>query len=147
MSDAAQLVMEALAGGLRASVRLLRHGESLPESFELGFAHLGALDPSWCWVVERGGAIEGCLLASPCHGTALIWRLVLIPGAPLSSLTRLLRAFLRDCRARGLAGYMTLVDEGVDAQGKLKKIMERAGAKVAARGWTLMASPVPERSW
>lgn len=143
MPDATQLVLDVLQGKTPAKVRLIYTGERLPASFELGFDHLHQIDPNWCWIVERNGHIEGCLLASPCHGTAMIWRLCTTPGAPLSSLTKLLRAFLADCRRRGLRGYITLVDEAIDGQAKLKKIMERAGAKQAATGWTLMASPIP----
>lgn len=144
MPDTSQLVMDVLRGRSPSRVRLIHAGESLPSCLEAGFDQLGQLDPSWVWIVERDGKIEGTLLASPCHGTAIIWRLALVPDAPVSSLFKLLRQFLRDCRARKLKGYMTLVDPCVDTQDKLRRVMQRAGAKVAAEGWSLVAGPLPK---
>lgn len=141
MPDTAQLVMDALTGKSRPMVRLLRAGERLPAEFAVGFDQIAEIDANWCWVIERVATIEGCLLASPCHGAAVIWRLVM-PVENVSGLRLLLRTFMRDCRARGLKGYITLVDSGIDTQGKLKKLMERAGAKVASEGMSFMAGPL-----
>ena len=58
MSQAAQAVIDVLRGQQRASVRLMTFGEALPSGLDLGFDHLGALDPSWVWVAERAGRIE-----------------------------------------------------------------------------------------
>ena len=144
-------VLDAINGGMggtggvqpHAVVRLLRDGDVLPSAFDVGFDKLNAIDPNWCWIVERNSVLEGCLLASPCHGTAVIWRLAMIPGTSASSLLKLLRTFMRDMRRRGISGYITFVDENEPTQRKLKSLMERIGAKVGAKNWTLMASPIP----
>jgi hypothetical protein len=56
---------------------------------------------------------------------------------------KLTRTFMRDMRSRGISGYITFVDENEPTQRKLKSLMERIGAKVGAKNWTLMASPIP----
>lgn len=140
MSDAAQLVLDILRGTLPARVRLMRDGDVLPVEFEAGFDQLGQLDRQWAWVCERGGEITGLLLASPCHGVALVWKVAMKEGE--RSLLRLLRTFVRDIRQRGLKGYMTWVDPKIERQNKLRRIMEHAGGKAAIDSLTLVAAPL-----
>lgn len=142
MSDAAKLVLDVLMGTTPAVVRLMRPDDAIPPEFEAGFDQLGALDTSWIWVSELQGAITGILIASPCHGVALIWKLALRPNEPVSVLFKLLRAFLKDIRQRGMRGYMTWVDPNVKTQAKLKRIIERAGGKSAVGTLELIAAPL-----
>ena len=138
MSDAMSMVVQTLLGN-RPNVRTLASTDVLPASFELGFDQLGQLDPQWVWVAERHGQIEGCIVASPCHGVALVWRVTALRGGVLLPL---LRQFMRDCRTRGMMGYMTLVDSAVPSQAKLRRIVERNGGGTRGPALTLMASPL-----
>ena len=140
MSDAAQLVLSVLRGETPLQVRLLKESESLPSEFEAGFDQLGQLDPNWVWVAERRGQIVGCIVSSPCHGVALIWRLYSKTGA--NCLLPMCRRFMADCRKRGVKGYMTLVDPTVKAQSKLLSIIKRGGGKTENRPFILIGSPL-----
>jgi len=138
MSDAVQFAVEVIRGQ-RAVVRLLRSGDVLPKTFDIGFDQLGTLDASWVWVSERQGTITGVLVASPCHGVALIWRLAVEPSEPISTLTRLLRVFLKAIRERKCKGYITWVDPKVEIQAKLKGIIQHVGGGVAVNGMEMLA--------
>lgn len=145
MSKAVQFVVEVLRGE-RATVRTMTSTDLLPSSFDVGFDQLGQIDYEWVWVVERQGTIRGALVASPCHGVALIWRLYLEKGEPISSLTKLLRVFLKDIRRRHLKGYITWVDASNKMQGKLKKIIEMANGKSSGVVYELMAAPLAKEN-
>lgn len=139
MSDAAQqIVMSVLRGEHPLKIRYLASHETLPADFEAGFDQLGQLDPSWVWIAERRGRMIGCIVASPCHGVALIWRVVSKDGCLLP----MLRQFMRDCKTRGLRGYMTLIDEKVKEQKKLQGIIERGGGGTKDTVFSLLASPL-----
>lgn len=137
MSEAAKVVLAVLRGESPLTVRLLRESESLPESFEAGFDQLRQLDPSWVWVAERRGQIVGCIVSSPCHGVALIWRLVALPGS--HCLFALWKRFLKDCRSRKVVGFMALVDPAVHTQGKIQRYLERQMRAKDAGRFVLMA--------
>ena|SRR5208283_1337761 len=140
MSKAASMVIAALRGESPLIVRLLQEPESLPESFEAGFDQLGQLDPQWVWVAERRGQIVGCIVASPCHGVALIWRLYSKTGA--DCLLPMCRRFMADCRKRGVKGYMTFVDLNIPAQSKLQRLLKRLGGDTTGNPFTLIAGPL-----
>jgi len=89
------------------------------------------------------GNINGVLVASPCHGAAMIWRVVVAPGSSQMALGRLLRAFLRDCRKRGVRGYVTFLSLSGEAQQRLATILEHAGGKVIQSGMTMYGSRMP----
>jgi hypothetical protein len=122
---------------------MLQEDETIPASLEAGFEQLGHLDRHWVWVLESGGEIKGVLLASPCHGAAFIWRVAVAQGVEGWSVGKLLRRFLKDCKERGLRGYLTIVNPSVEAQGQLKSIVERAGGK-AVGSYELLAGPTPK---
>lgn len=137
MSDASQLVVDRILG--KTVIRQMHKGEVLPEHFELGFDQLGQIDEEWVWVAESGSDIIGCILSSPCHGTAVVWRVV---ASDKRCLLKLLRFFLRECKTRGLRGCMAMVDPEIDAQRKLKSIMARTGGYVASDKFELVATPL-----
>lgn len=137
MGNAAQLVSDKILG--KTTIRQMYKGEVLPASFELGFDQLGQVDENWVWVAESGEGLTGCLMASPCHGTAIVWRLV---SSDTMTLIKLLRFFLRECKTRGLKGCMAMLDPEITAQKKLKSIMARTGGYVASRKFELMATPL-----
>ena len=125
--------------------RLMREGEEIPPELEAGFEQLGKLDRDWVWVVESGGKIVGVLLACDCHGVAMIWRVAVLPGQSTMAVGRLLRRFLGDVRARGMVGYLTLVDASKSTQGRLQAIIEKAGGQKFGE-FTLMASAMPREN-
>lgn len=139
MSQAAQLAADVLMGR-RTIIRQMRCGDILLPEWECGFEQLGRIDPEWVWVAEKGGRLIGCIVASPAHGTAIVWRVV----SDGSCLLPLLRTFYRDIRKRGCMGYMTIVDPRIKEQAKLQKVMERGKGGIVADGFTLIAAPVLE---
>lgn len=131
----------------RITVRTARHGETFPATWELGFDALGAIDPAWLWIAERAGKPLGAILASEAHGTAIIWRVV-APGPDSAAVTRrLLHAFLRDLRDRGLRGYIAMLNRQIPTQDALARIIERAGGhESATANLVIMAGPIPKES-
>ena len=140
MSDAVTIVLNVLRGTFPLTVRLLKESESLPAFFEAGFDQLGQLDPQWVWVAERRGQIVGCIVSSPCHGVALIWRLVALPES--NCLLPMCRRFMADCRKRGLKGYMTWTNSENETQNHLQRIIKRIGGEVAPNNYQLIAGPI-----
>ena len=104
----------------------LKEGENWP---------LLDLDPDWVWVsYDKSGGIVGMMIAAPCHGLVLIWRLKMLPSAPRMALLKLLRRFIRDIRLRGMLGYFSFLDISTRPE-------EQALARIAFRaGSVLMAS-------
>jgi hypothetical protein len=117
----------------------------IPAELESGFDLLGQLDPDWVWVLAQDEKIKGVLIASPAHGVAMIWRITVAKDASQMALFKLLRAFLRDARSRGLRGYLTIVSPSSESQKRLTGIFEKAGGQVVESGMTMLASPVPGR--
>lgn len=137
MSEAAKLVSDMIVG--KTIIRQMHKGEPLPASFELGFDQLGQVDENWVWVAEQYGRLVGCIMASPCHGTAIVWRVV---SSDMKCLLAMLRFFLKECKNRGLRGCMALIDPQIDAQRKLKSIMQRTGGYVASTDFEFVATPL-----
>lgn len=125
--------------------RKIRADEEIPASLEAGFEQIGNLDRDWVWVWVSQSEIRGVLLASPCHGTAFIWRVSVLPGEKQWAVGSLLRRFLSDCKNMGLKGYLTIIDPLVDSQAQLKSIIERAGGKQFGN-YELMAAPTPKEN-
>jgi L-amino acid N-acyltransferase YncA len=136
----------AFFGKSHEKARLLRAKEVIPVELEAAFDILGQIDHEWVWVLERDGKIAGILVASPCHGAAMIWRVVVSPGSSQMALGRLLRAFLRDCRKRGVKGYLTFVSLSREPEKRLASILEHAGGKIFQRDMVMIASPLPRES-
>lgn len=127
----------------QTSVRFLREGDRIPPELKVGFDLLGKLDREWIWVVEEAGSIRGVLVAAPCHGVAMIYRLALLPGTPVKHLILLLRTFLADLRNRGIEGYLTFLDPESKIQAKLQRVIERAGGKQVLAPHVVMAARLP----
>jgi hypothetical protein len=104
------------------------------------------MDPEWVWVLDVDGTINGVLVASPAHGVAMIWRLVVKPGSSRMALGRLLRAFLRDCRKRGIRGYLTILTSGRENEERLASILEHSGGRKIKDGMSFWASPMPREN-
>jgi hypothetical protein len=124
--------------------RLIGPTEQIPAALEVGFEQLGHLDREWVWVVENGGVIHGVLLACPCHGCAVIWRISLDPSLNNIAIIRLLRRFLRDVRERGMVGLLTLIDPFKPSQARFQGMLEKVGGKPFGTTYTLMAAPIPK---
>jgi hypothetical protein len=126
-------------------VRHLYPGEQIPSTLNIGFDILGQLDPEWIWVTEFAGELTGILMASPCHGMAIIWRLQIIPGLPSTNLLRMLRVFKSTLHKRGFKGYMVIVDETREEESSLARIVTKLGGQAVKNGLTLLAAPMPLR--
>lgn len=144
ISTAEQIVMEVISGG-KPKARLMRAGDIIPESFEIGFDKLGQLDYDWIWVVERYGKIEACLVAGPCHGIAFIYRLAMIPGTPAISLLKLMRSAAREAKRRGVRGLILMLDPKQPTQAKLKAMMMKWGGTKLDREHEVVACVLPRR--
>ena len=129
---------------MASGVRNYRAGDVIPPELKAGFELIGKLDADWVWVVEEEGQFSGVLIAAPCHGTAVVYRLAVLPGTRVGLLFKLLRAFLADTRERGCVGYITFVDPNIPAQAKLKRIIERTGGLAGAANLVMMGSPMPK---
>jgi hypothetical protein len=134
----------AFFGRKQERVRLLRRGEVIPSSLDTGFEALGQLDTDWIWCLDVDGAIKGVLLASPCHGAAIIWRIAIEPGQSSMALGRLLRAFMRDCAKRNVRGYLTIVSPAREEEKRLAAIITKAGGTIVKEGMTIMLGAVRE---
>lgn len=130
---------------LKDHARLLRKGEKIPVGLEAGFDILGQIDHNWIWVMESHGEIKGVLVASPCHGCAFVWRLVIAPDMDNVAVIRLLRQFAKDIREMGLKGYLTLLGSASATETRIKAIVEKLGAK-AYGDYTIMASRLPKEN-
>lgn len=117
--------------------------EAIPETMDAGFEKYGKLDREWCWVYESGGEIKGVLLASPCHGAAFLWRLKVLPECGQTATLRLLKSFVRDCHAKGVYGFLTLVDLSTVTGKRLQRVIERCGGKDYG-ALNLFSSPLPQ---
>lgn len=106
-------------------VRNLRPGENWPETLFMGFEQ-PYIEVNWCWLVENdfGTPVAG-LLAASMHGMLFLMRLAATPHAPKNAVRMLLREAFRRAKARGLVGYMTLIDP-ISPEGKrLQAIIHR----------------------
>ena len=117
----------------------LKEGESWP---------ILSLDPEWVWLARNDDAeIVGLLIAAPCHGLVIIWRLKMLPTAPYFSLGRLFRDFIREIRRRGCLGYVGLLDVVErPAEAILARIAFRAGAQFSTAA-TVVFGSVAGCSW
>jgi GNAT superfamily N-acetyltransferase len=136
----------AFFGKRREAARLMRPGEVIPSSLEAAFDLLGQIDPDWVWVLDVDGTIKGVLVASPAHGVAVVWRVVVEPGASSMGLGKLLRAFLRTCRQRGIRGYLTMLSLSRETESRLAKILEHSGGKVVMENMAMMVSRMPREN-
>jgi hypothetical protein len=143
LSACSKLDIDVLALLLKDRARLLGPSESIPARLQAGFEQLGKLDRDWVWVLDSGGEIRGVLLASPCHGAAIIWRFSLDPDVDNFSAGRLLRQFQRDVKKRGVLSYLTLVDLSIPMQTRLLGVIEKAGGWKVGE-YTMLVGPVRE---
>lgn len=123
-------------------VRKLRPDETIPECMDAGFEKFGQLDREWCWVYESCGSIKGVLLASPCHGTAFLWRFKVLPECGELAALKLLKRFRRDALDMGVYGFLTLIDLSTVTGKRLKRVVERCGGKDYG-AVNLLSSPLP----
>lgn len=122
----------------RPAVRLSRPGDVLPAGSQVDM--LETLDHNWCWVYERKGEIQGLLLACPCHGAALLLRLWVDSQAGPHAANQLLHRVRRDTEARGMKGFITLLDLEKPAERRLQALAERWGGKTVKQVMLLSGS-------
>jgi hypothetical protein len=108
------------------TVRNLRDGEALPQGLHTGFEELQVM-PLWCWIAEQDSEVLGVLMGAPCHGLVYLLRLCVKPECKTKIVPLLLlRAFLRDCFARGFKAYFTHLDPTRELEGRLLGLCREA---------------------
>ena len=107
----------------------------MPEGFYTGFEKM-PLQEDWVWVAERDGAPQGVLMAAPCHGLIYMMRLCVKEGAPAITAFRLLRACMRDTKARGFKGFFMHIDPTSEKDIKVWPACKKSGA---------LALPLPQQ--
>lgn len=136
MATAAKLLPITLA-------RTMRADEPVPIHIPEPFLAMPSLDREWVWVSECDDKVIGCLIAVPCHGTALILCVHMLDDAPPIALRVLLHQFFADLRTRGVAGYVTWFDESSDTEMALRRITEKLGGVVVDRVGVGMSARIP----
>lgn len=111
-----------------AEVRTLRDDERLPETLDSGFDRM-AVDPNWCWVLERDCGIVVALLAAPFHGVVFLGRLAADERARPADVLLLVRRAIHEIEDRGFSAYLTFLDETEPGR-KMTSILKRSGALV-----------------
>jgi len=111
----------------QVEVRNLERGEAIPAGLYAGFPLEWNFDHDWTWVAVLNGEIVAYLLAGAIQGVVM---LMVVKSKDKHSivLPRLFRTFLKDCLARGYAGWMTHLNHDKPEQGKLLRIAKRTGA-------------------
>jgi len=111
--------------------RLLRVGETLPAGLKVEFTRI---DPIWTWVVDGPLGIEGCLIAAPGPGIAILLKIATISDASSAVIVKLLRRSLTDIYHRGYVAYMVCLDSDRPIEAKLLKIAIKSGGLVMGKG-------------
>lgn len=110
------------------TIRNLKPGEQLPDTLPTGFEVWNRFDREWVWLMEFHGQPVACMVAAPAHGLAILLRIVATKDAPLGWGVIILRRVLSDIRERGYLSFTTFLDTDNEAELKLGRICERAGA-------------------
>lgn len=101
------------------------------------------IDPDWMWVAHGPeGNIVGFLMAAPCHGLAIIWRIRILKSAPTTTLLSLLRQFIRSIRRKKCLGYVAMLDLGRPEEQALARIAFRAKGLFAPRAVSVICGSV-----
>lgn len=111
--------------------RLLRIGEPLPVGLGIEFP---SIDPVWTWVVDGVNGIEGCLIAAPGPGIAILLKISTLPSSSPTVHVRLLRKCLTDIAKRGYRAFMVCLDTSRPMEAKLARIAIKAGGLVMGKG-------------
>ena len=111
----------------------LKEGENWP---------LLDIDPDWVWVVHEEERIVGMLIAAPCHGIVMIWRIKMAKSASPTSLLRLFRTFIKDIRRRRCLGYMAMVDVTRPEEQALMRIAFRAKGLLMPSAYSMICGSV-----
>jgi hypothetical protein len=107
----------------------LWQGEELPSDMGIKMENF-TLDPDWVWLAKYGDRIDGFLAAAPCHGIAMVVRLVLRPEADSWTLPLLLRQFRNDALARGYNGFFAYMDPKRKEEFFIMKMVVKMGGVV-----------------
>ena len=104
--------------------RQLQYGEKIP--FQHGLEPL-IIDYRWAWVAVDNGTIVGLLLCAPCHGAALLVRLIGTRGAPVTWVRQVLTTASRDLIERGYRVAFVYFSLDNPAEVRLAKLLMRHG--------------------
>jgi hypothetical protein len=108
------------------TARTLREGEPIPEGFNTGFERMPFM-PEWIWIVEQDKTPAGVLIAAPMHGLIYLMRFCVKPGSDKTVALVLLRAMLKDTKARGFRGYIAHIDPTNSEENVLIPLCRKAG--------------------
>lgn len=81
------------------------------------------LDKNWAWVCISGGFIVGLFLASPCHGSAFIVRVIAGDGAPKTWVRRIFRQAAKDMIEMGYRVAFTFLNLQRTEEARLAKMI------------------------
>lgn len=101
-------------------------GEEIPAELMVGIEPFHIVE-DWQWVVEYEGKIVAQILTAPAHGLLIFLRMMSTRDAPPSWLVLALRTIMADARARGLFGFLTLLQDSKLKEVKLMRMTQRNG--------------------
>jgi hypothetical protein len=101
-------------------------------------------DYDWIWVVQRDSRIQGVLVGAPCHGVAMVLRLINFTDDP-TVVRQLLREAGREARARGYRTYFIIGNPKRPEEASLLQAAERFGAGIERDPHMVAAGSIPEK--
>lgn len=110
----------------QVEVRRRYPGEEMPAELMSGLEVFYIVE-EWQWVVEYEGKIVAQILTAPLHGLLLLLRMISLPEAPPLWLVLALRRILADAKARGLFGYLILLEDVRPNEVKMMRLAQRGG--------------------
>lgn len=100
-------------------------------------------DPDWVWLLIRDGAIAGLLVACPCHGIALIMRVIAL-GIHEGVTLPLLRAAAQEVKNRGYEYFAVIADPTRPSERRLAELARQVGGKEYPTAHILVMGRIPE---
>lgn len=107
-------------------VRLRYPDEEIPAELMTGLEAFHIVS-DWHWVILHEDKIVAQVLTAPAHGLLLLLRMMSVPDAPASWLVLALRRILADARARGLFGYLILLQDSKPKEAKMMRLTQLGG--------------------
>lgn len=110
----------------QVEVRLRYRNEEIPAELMVGIEPFHIVE-DWQWVILHEDRIVAQILTAPAHGLLLFLRMMSLPEVPPLWLVLALRRIMADAKARGLFGYLTLLQDSKPKEVKMMRLVQRAG--------------------
>ena len=101
-------------------------GEEIPAELMTGLEAFSIVE-DWQWLVIHENKIVAQILTVPAHGLLVFIRMMSLPGAPPLWLLLALRRILADARARGLFGYLIMLEDSRAKEAKMMRLCQHGG--------------------